>query len=105
MWVLHKCENPPCVNPDHLFLGTHADNMRDMAEKGRSTRGDANPSRLYPERVARGSRLPQTKLTPEKVIAMRRVRASGVTYAAIAMQFQMALMPAWRAVTGKSWRM
>ncbi len=38
LFVLHRCDNPPCVNPDHLFLGTQSDNMLDMSLKQRNTR-------------------------------------------------------------------
>ncbi len=37
--ILHHCDNPPCCNPEHLYVGTHADNMRDMANRGRAATG------------------------------------------------------------------
>lgn len=38
LWVLHRCDTPPCINPNHLFLGTAADNTADMIRKGRWVR-------------------------------------------------------------------
>src|SRR5512138_3094264 len=69
MCVLHRCDNPPCVNPDHLFLGTDADNTRDRVQKGRAASGERNS---------------QAKLTPALVMAIRRAAARGVTAAAMA---------------------
>ena len=51
MGVLHRCDNPPCVRPDHLFLGTQQDNVRDMWAKGRQGE-DAAPSGRWRQRRA-----------------------------------------------------
>lgn len=63
--VMHLCDNPPCVNVDHLRLGTVADNHADMMSKTRHPRmlGQRNGSRTHPERLRRGSQNPAAKLT------------------------------------------
>lgn len=53
MKVLHRCDTPPCVRPDHLFLGTQADNIADMDAKGRRSHGEASPSAKLSENDVR----------------------------------------------------
>lgn len=69
--VLHKCDNPSCVNPDHLFLGTNIDNVKDRQSKGRTARGERHRSVTRPETVPRGEKSGMAKLTEKDVIEIR----------------------------------
>lgn len=78
MWVLHKCDNPPCVNPDHLYVGTHADNMRDALARDRFHRwGGARA----------GAKNPKAKLTADNVREIRSLVAQKVRREDIAAKF------------------
>lgn len=96
-WVCHRCDNPRCIRPDHLFLGTHDDNMADMRAKGRS--GPKN----RPERMARGERNGYAKLTAERVIEIRNRREGGETLASLATAFGLSTSHVHRLVNGDGW--
>lgn len=126
--VLHRCDEPLCIAPGHLFLGTRTDNSEDKVRKGRQSkgpshgvkmRGDRNGSRLHPESMARGDRSgarlhPErlvrgekqhcAKLTEFDVVEIRRLRASGLCYRAIAEAFGLHLSTVARVSTFKSWK-
>jgi len=66
--VCHTCDNPPCVRPEHLFLGTQADNLADMRAKGRQVRGEQHGMRKLNEsdviniRLLKQERVPQWRI-------------------------------------------
>jgi hypothetical protein len=64
--VCHRCDNPLCCNPAHLFIGTILDNNRDKFEKGRQARGDKSGAILHPETLARGD-CHGSRLHPERM--------------------------------------
>ncbi len=66
LYVCHRCDNPTCCNPEHLFLGTLQDNHADMCAKGRIAKGDRSGARLHPERIARGDKN-GARLYPERL--------------------------------------
>ena len=90
MLVLHRCDNPACVNPVHLFIGTQKDNISDRDEKERQSRGELRYNH---------------KLTDEIVREMRQMFATGKhTITQISRKFGFRFCTTWDAVNKRSWK-
>jgi hypothetical protein len=102
--VCHKCDNPSCVNPEHLFLGTYLENNLDKKEKGRSASGSNHGSKTKPERFARGERAGNVKLTEVEVKEIRRFDNLGWLQEDIAAHFNVKRATVSHIVTRRNWK-
>ena len=89
LYVLHRCDVRACVNPAHLFLGTNADNLRDMVEKRRGNIGQRHG---------------MSKLTDDDVRAIRIACADGESRASVAKRYPVHRSGIEKVVNGISWR-
>lgn len=85
MLVCHSCDNPACVKPDHLFLGTHADNIADKVRKGRQAKGPTNAN---------------TKLSPSDITTIGEMMRSGRKAKEIAPLFGVTPARIWQLFPG-----
>lgn len=92
MSVLHRCDNRLCCNPEHLFLGTHQDNMSDMKSKGRGG--------VRSKPVNQGSSNPMARLTPDQVQA---IRLDARHWSEVSEAFGISRRMVYNIQSGKSW--
>lgn len=100
MQVLHKCDNAPCVNPDHLYVGTYQDNNRDKTERGRCYRGG-------PTKPLRGEDHPRAIVNAETVEMIRIFRLAyepTPSYAQVGREFGISKELAVAIVKGCIWK-
>lgn len=91
MDCLHKCDVPSCVNPSHLFIGTHKDNMDDMSIKGRKF-------------ILKGILNGQSKLTDKKVKEIRKFRSEyGTSYRVLGKDFGVSYTTIKRVIKNECW--
>ena len=86
-FVCHKCDNPPCCNPKHLFLGMWADNNADCRSKLRHAHGTTHGSQTHPESRLIEVKNPLAKLTEEAIRKIRKLRLNKQHLKAIAQKF------------------
>ena len=105
MFVLHRCDNPECSNPDHLFLGTIAENNADMVLKGRHVAGGTKAAKLGIEtKYKRGEAHHNAKLAQSDVNEIRKARGDGLSFSQIGKQFNIGATTAWKICNGKLWK-
>ncbi len=88
MVICHKCDNPPCVNPNHLFLGTVSDNLQDALQKGLVPLGDDHHNAV---------------LTVDKVVRIRQMIIEGRTHRSIGAEFGVDPTTVSQIRRGKTW--
>lgn len=93
MYILHRCDNPPCCNVDHLFIGTQKDNMQDCVSKGRLTR---NPRK--------GDRHPLSKIKERDIPEIRFLLQGGTSQTVIARRFGVSRSTIEQIKYGKTWK-
>jgi hypothetical protein len=104
--VLHHCDNPPCIEPTHLFLGTPRDNMLDMIRKGRDDLKhphpkERNPGVLNPRIGVLNGR---SRLTETEVREIRTLATNGASYPTLAANYGMSHSAISDIVNRKRWR-
>lgn len=103
--VLHHCDNPLCVRPDHLRDGTVKQNSEDAKKRGRLATGDRNGTRKFPERLKRGADNWQSKLTDAQVIEIRtRYATCTIGQVALGKEFGVTHTLIGIIVRGEGWK-
>jgi len=94
LWVLHRCDNPKCVNPEHLFLGTRSDNMFDCARK----------DRLAVHNAPLGERHPRAKLMNKDILDIRQSYREGCIQKELALGYGVSRQLISQVVTRRIWK-
>ena len=103
LYVLHKCDNPACCNPDHLFLGTKADNNKDMVEKGRHVPGGTHCGHHYPNGNWKHGLDHHNVKANEEIVREIRKDKETMSYSQLKEKYGLSVTCLFKIVTRKTW--